>query len=73
MSNFRRCDGCRRELDTLGKPRRVICGERVDMMCGGGLPDSKFDWCGDCARIAFSAVEVAAVVERQRVATSGGR
>lgn len=56
MSNFMRCDGCGRELGTLGKPRRVIHGERVDCMGGGGMPDGEFDWCGDCGEIAFAAV-----------------
>ncbi len=74
MSNFRRCDGCGRELGTLGKPRRVIHGERVPkMMGGGGLPAGEFDWCERCAQIAFSAVEVAAVAECQRVAIDGGQ
>jgi hypothetical protein len=54
MSKIIRCDGCGSDLV---RDDAVIHGERANGMLGGRpLPDGEFDWCLDCARIAFTAV-----------------
>jgi hypothetical protein len=64
MSQFIRCDGCDAEVTQLpvdhagGHKERLIHGQRVEGS-GQGLypiPDGEFDWCGDCAKVAFQAV-----------------
>jgi hypothetical protein len=66
----KRCNGCRVDLDDdefgIGrKVRAVIEGRRVDGLSGGSpLPstgEGDFHWCERCAKIAFRAVEDAAL------------
>lgn len=59
-----KCDGCGAELDKLpvnhakGHREHVIHGERVNGVIGGApLPNGDFDWCEECAKIAFAAVK----------------
>jgi len=68
------CDGCGTEIGRLpidwarGQKEHVIHGERADREGGPSpLPSSKFDWCMDCAKIAFGAVKEA------RQAATGAR
>jgi hypothetical protein len=63
MSAFMRCDGCGAEICQLpvdhskGQKERLIHGERVNGSQGlSPIPNGEFDWCEDCARVAFSAV-----------------
>jgi hypothetical protein len=62
MSTRIHCDGCGVELgQSRAQPRRenrLIHGQR-DEHSGQGLspiPNGEFDWCKDCAKIAFTAV-----------------
>lgn len=49
------CNGCGLEID---KP--VVEGRRADGFGGGRpLPDEGFEWCANCALIAFNAVKEA--------------
>ena len=65
MSTHINCDGCGVELGPFrAEPRRekrLIHGQRGEHS-GKGLhpiPDEDFDWCEDCAKIAFTAVRMA--------------
>ena len=51
-----RCDGCRCELKP-GSFFHAITGKRANGAGGGGMPDADFDWCTDCAQVAFGAVK----------------
>ena len=60
------CDGCSAELGQVplrrdrGQRERLIHGERTNGMRSiVPLPSDKFDWCEDCAKIAFTAVKAA--------------
>lgn len=56
MEQITTCDGCGRDLKQ-GSFSHAITGERANGCGGGGMPDGKFDWCGDCAQTAFDAVK----------------
>jgi hypothetical protein len=56
MSTLISCDGCGHIFGRPGLPA-AIHGERADGSGGGGLPSGDFDWCYDCARVAFQAVK----------------
>jgi hypothetical protein len=62
MSQQTVCDGCGKLLSLkggTGLPRVAISGERMNGCGGGGMPDGRFDWCQDCAPIAFQALREA--------------
>jgi hypothetical protein len=57
------CDGCGAGLVALvakpgpGQRRRAVTGQAWPASPGGGgLPGGRFDWCGPCALIAFTAL-----------------
>lgn len=56
MSTIKLCDGCGVQL---GGPREpTISGARANGVCGGvPLPSGEFDWCVNCALVAFDAVK----------------
>jgi len=68
--HVKRCNGCQTDLDEENvrpgaRVRTVIEGRRVDGLSGGHpLPDTgdgDFHWCERCAKVAFRAVEDAAL------------
>jgi hypothetical protein len=72
MSQFTRCDGCKREATTgifeKGKQQLVVHGARTENSGQGlaPLPNGVFDWCEDCGKIAFAAVRDANAVPSGR-------